>query len=135
MSTSSPGCKVRPIACAQRVVERGHVLTEGDALGASAPRNAASVRARVAMRRSTSREGQKVAVRIDVAGAVEIAEPVDHRLRDLAAARSVEIRKLQSKRGARERRKISAAAKRVIGSKWHSKVCHENSAGDESVRL
>ena len=32
MSTSSPGFKVRPMARAQGIAERGHVLTEGDAV-------------------------------------------------------------------------------------------------------
>ena len=44
--------------------------------------------------------------RIDVASSGEVPEGIDHGLRDLTARRAVEIRQVQSKRRARERRKI-----------------------------
>ena len=110
---------------AQRVVERGHILTEGNAARTLSAEKRRERLARRGYAPVNLLRGPKVAACIDVASRVEVAEGIDHGLRNLTARRSVEIRQVQSKRRARERRKILAAAERVFRCEWHSKVCHE----------
>src|SRR5580698_9263088 len=110
---------------AQGVVERGHVLAEGNAacvLGAEKGREDFTRRGQAPI---DLLRGPEIAARIDVASCVEVAKGIDHGLRHLTAGGSIEIRQIQSQGRARERRKVSAAAERVFKCEWHSKVCHE----------
>ncbi len=101
---------------AQGEIERGHVLTERDARTAFRAEKGGDHAARRLHAPVHLARGCEIAVRVHVAGGVDVRDGVDHDARHLAAARSVE----EGEAGIlRERREILPAAQAVIERVGH----------------
>src|SRR5271166_3081080 len=104
---------------AQRKTKRRHALAERNAIAGGRAEKRGHDRARMQHAAIDFARRREVAVSVHVACRVELADRLDHRGRDLAAARTIQVCKLRPLPESRERRKILPAAQRVLGGERH----------------